>query len=90
MVEWLVEFEGQQRRLDDIWSDELAKVVGPTRDEISAVLDSAPSPEDLEGLRVIIYAEEGEWGFKLKGPPLAVNYATDLIGQSRQIGRPSN
>lgn len=90
MVEWLVEFEGQQRRLDDIWSDELAKTVGPLCEEVSTALGGAQSPEDLEGLKVVIYSDGDEWGFKLAGPSNAVNYATDVIGQVRPIGRPAN
>jgi hypothetical protein len=82
---WMVEFEGQRRSLESIWSDELAKIVGPLRDSLNAALAGASTPSDLYGLVITIYAEDGEWGFKLGGPATAVQYAIDMIGQRREL-----
>ena len=48
-------------------------------------LDAAADPDELAGLQVVIYAEDGAWGFKLAGPPSAVNYGIALIGMERPI-----
>lgn len=90
MITWIVEFEGQQKPLDDVWSPEMAVIVGPVRHQVAGALDAAADPDELEGLRVIIFAEDGEWGFRLAGSPTAVNYAIALIGLKRDIRPTTN
>lgn len=85
MVTWIVEFEGQQKPLAEVWSPEMAVIVGPVRDSVSAALEAAEDPDELHELRVIIFAEDGEWGFRLAGSPVAVNYAIALIGLKRDV-----
>lgn len=91
-MEWLVEFEGEQRPLESIWSDEAARIIGPLKEAIEKALEQATDPDDLKGLRVIVFAEEtesgAEWGFKFLGPPEAVHYAVDLTGSTMQIVDP--
>lgn len=93
-MEWLVEFEGEQRPLQTIWTDEAARIVGPLQATVEKALGRAADPEELEGLIVIVYAEEtdtgAEWGFKFSGPPAAVNYAISLVGRTSPIIDPLN
>lgn len=88
-MEWLVEFEGEQRPLQTIWNDEAARILGPLMATVENALGKAADLEELEGLKVIVYAEEtdrgAEWGFKFTGSPAAVNYAISLMGRKSPI-----
>lgn len=85
MIQWIVEFEGRHKPLDDIWSPELAAIVGPLRDRVTAALDAAADPDELAGLQVIVYAEGGTWGFRFAGATAAVHYAIALVGMRMDI-----
>lgn len=93
-MEWLVEFEGEQRPLQTIWTDEAARTIGPLKATVENALGRAADLDGLEGLKVIVYAEEtetgAEWGFKFSGPPDAVQYAITLVGRSSPIIDPLN
>ena len=93
-MEWLVEFEGEQRPLQTIWTDEAARIIGPLKATVENALGRAADLDGLEGLKVIVYAEETEtgaqWGFKFSGPPAAVQYAISLVGRSSPIIDPLN
>jgi hypothetical protein len=93
-MEWLVEYEGQQMPLDRIWSDELARIVGPLKSTIEKALARAAEPQELAGLKVVVYAEDtgngASWGFKFAGSPAAVGYAVSLVGEQTPIVKPSH
>ena len=89
-----MEFEGEQRPLQTIWTDEAARIIGPLKATVEKALGRAADPDELEGLMVIVYAEETDmgaaWGFKFSGPVAAVNYAVSLVGRSSPIVDPLN
>ncbi len=93
-MEWLVEFEGEQRPLQTIWTDEAALIIGPLKATVEKALCRAADPKELEALMVIVYAEEADtgaaWGFKFSGQRAAVNYAIALVGRSSPIADPLN
>lgn len=93
-MEWIVEFEGRHLPMDAVWSDDFARIVGPLKSTIEKALDRAADPDELDGLRIIVYAEDdGEapaWGFKFAGPPVAVNYAVILMGDTAPIVPPTH
>lgn len=80
--------------MEAVWSDEFARIVGPLRSTIEKALDKAADPDELQGLKVVVYAEEGEdgatWGFKFAGPPTAVNYAVFLTGGAMPVVKPAH
>lgn len=82
-MRWSVQFEGRQLPLDAVW-DDIKAIAGPLKNTVEAALDKAADPAELADLNVVIFAEDNsggaEWGFKLEGPPVAVNYAISLIG----------
>lgn len=88
----MVEFEGERRPLESVWSDELARLVGPLKSTVENALDKAADPDELKGLMIIVYTEVmdagAQWGFKFAGPPTAVNYAVSLVGQSAPVIKP--
>lgn len=93
-MEWLVEFEGEHRSLESIWTDEMERLVGPLKSSIDNALAEATDPNELQGLQVIVYAEQtavgATWGVKFKGPPSTVDYAVRLTGRSLPIVDPRN
>lgn len=93
-MEWLVEFEGRQMPMDAVWSDDFARIVGPLRSTIEKALGKAADPDELDGLKVVVYAEEdgagATWGFKFAGPPTAVNYAVFLTGDTMPVVKPGH
>lgn len=77
---------GQKKPLAEVWSDDLARIVGPYRDHIEAVFAAANEPEMLEDIEVVFFLEdEKSWGVRFTGAPMAVHYATDLIGPITDI-----
>jgi hypothetical protein len=94
MMEWLVEFEGRQTPMEAVWSDEFARIVSPLKHTIETALAKAADPDELNGLKVVIYAEEDDegasWGFKFAGTPVAVNYAFFLMGERAPIVKPGH
>jgi len=92
--EWLVAFEGRQMPMEAVWSDEFARIVVPERSTIEKALDKAADPDELNGLKVVVYAEEdtggATWGFKFAGPPTAVNYAIFLTGDTMPVVKPGH
>ena len=87
-----MEFAGRQMPMDAVWSDDFAKIVGPLKPTIEKALVKADDPDDLEGLKIIVFAEDDgdapAWGFKFAGLPVAVNYAVILVGPEAPIVRP--
>ena len=87
-MRWSVEFEGRQVPLDAVW-DDIKAIVGPLKQTVEAALDKAADPDELADLNIVIFAEDNaggaEWGFKLEGTAVAVNYATSLIGKTASI-----
>lgn len=88
-MEWIVEFEGRQLPMDVVWNDDFAKIVGPLKATIDQALVRAADPDELNGLRIIVFAEdEGDapmWGLRFEGSPVAVNYAVVLLGAKAPI-----
>jgi len=89
-MEWLVEFEERSMPLEAVWSDDMSKLVDPLKSTIDSALAVAAA-EDIEGLKIVLYAEHGSegaptWGFKLVGSPHVVDYARRLIGDAGSIG----
>lgn len=89
-MEWLVEFDERRVPLTSVWSEDMEKLVGPLKSMVDQALAAAPSPEDLDRLKLVLYVEtnEGsapEWGFKLVGPGYVVDYARRLIGDTAPI-----
>ncbi|SFZ80822.1 hypothetical protein SAMN02983003_0152 [Devosia enhydra] len=84
-----MEFEGEQRPLQTIWTHEAACIIGPLKATVENALGGAADLEELEGLKIIVYVEEtetgAEWGFKFRGPAAAVNYAIYLVGRSSPV-----
>ena len=70
-MEWLVEFEGEQRPLQTIWTDKAAHIIGPLRATVEKALGRATDPEELEGLIVIVYAEETDTGARWNSSSVA-------------------
>jgi len=80
-MKWTIEFMGQQKPLGEVWSDDLARIIGPYRDRIEQAFAAAADPDLLAGIEVIFFVDdEQSWGVRFHGEPLAVNYATDLVG----------
>lgn len=91
-MEWLVEFEDRRLPLEAIWSHDMAKLVGPLKSMVDSAL-AVSNPDDIEGLKIVLYADAGvdggpAWGFKLVGPPHVVDHARRLIGDAAAV-RPS-
>jgi|TARA_A100001391_G_C5082904_1_gene280342 hypothetical protein len=88
-MEWFVEFEGRQLPMDAVWSDDFARIVGPLKSTIEKTLNRAAEPDELEGLKIVVFAENEAdsptWGFKFAGPQTAVNYAVSLLGAQAPI-----
>ena len=89
-MEWLVEFEERRLPFAAIWSNDMENLVGPLKSTIDWALSAAASGE-LEGLKVVLYAEKDDgagprWGFKPIGPSYAVDCARRLIGDAAPIG----
>lgn len=83
-----IEFMVQQKPLAEVWSDDLARILGPYRDYIEAVFAAARERELLDEIEVVFFLEdEKSWGVRFTGAPLAVHYATDLIGPIADIKR---
>jgi hypothetical protein len=73
--------KGQRKPLADVWSDDLARIIGPYREHIEAAFTAARDPDMLADIEVIFFLEdEKSWGVRFTGAPLAVHYATDLVG----------
>lgn len=79
--------------LEAVW-DDIKAIAGPLKHTVQAALDKAADPDELADLNVVIFAKENaggaEWGFKLEGTAVAVNYATALIGKTAPIVPNSN
>ncbi len=80
--------------MEAIWSDEFARVVGPLRLSVENALAKAVDTDELDGLKVVIYAEEdpegATWGFKFAGPPTAVSYAVFPTGKVVPLVKPGH
>jgi hypothetical protein len=80
MTKWLVEFEGRQKPLDELKSEQLKSRIAPIRAHIErsiATLDA----DDAAALEVV-FSVDPERGLKftLRGPSHVVNAAIDMIG----------
>ncbi|SFV31812.1 hypothetical protein SAMN05216456_1466 [Devosia crocina] len=92
-VSWIIEFQGVQKPLDEIL-DAVSAIVCPLRATVQNALDQAADPQELDGLRVVVYAEEenggAAWGFRFEGSPSSVNYAVSLVGALAPIVPPTH
>lgn len=88
MVQWLVEFEGKQKPLDEIKSQDFQRSVEPIRTFLSDVLAPILNEPELGELRVI-FSLDPETGLKftLRGPPALVNEAISRIGPNAEIAK---
>ena len=89
MIEWLLEFEGQQKLLGDIRSTELLKVLEPLRHTVAETLNNT-DVESLDGLKVVFCSEGAGWSIRLEGPVQVVNEATSLLGKETSIVPPTH
>jgi hypothetical protein len=91
MIEWLVEFQGQQKLLSEIRSAEALRLIEPLRHTLVKALGRTADPDSLDGLKVIICSEKESWGFRLEGPELAVNHAAvSLLGPEVPVVPPTH
>ena len=90
-MKWTIEFMGQQRPLDEVWSDDLAGIIGPYRDRIETAFKAARDPELLNDIEVIFFVDDqNSWGVRFYGQSLAVQYATDIAMPIVKVGTQPN
>lgn len=71
---------GEQRALDEVWTDDIARIIGPLRDRILRAFLRASDPDTLSEIEVVFFVDdERTWGVRFEGSPYAVQYATDLV-----------
>lgn len=80
--------------MEAVWSDDFARIVGPLLSTIEKALDKAADPDELDGLKIVVYAEDDSdgptWGSKFAGSPTAVSYARFLMGEQAPIVKPTH
>lgn len=87
----MIEFMGPQRPLTDVWNDDLAPIIRPYRDRIEQAFAAANDPDLLADIEVIFFVDdERTWGVRFHGEPIAVHYATDVVGPLVRMAPRSN
>jgi len=80
IMKWTIEFEGRQKPLAEVWSDDIARIIGPYRARVEQAFATARDQTVLSDIEVVFFVDDRQtWGVRFCGEPLAVQYATDLV-----------
>jgi hypothetical protein len=89
MLNWYVEYEGMKVSLDRIDLPAVREIVDPIHHHFSerlAGLDDEESDLDI----VFVFDEERRLSVSLRGSPVLVNQARDILGEEDIIGADSS
>jgi hypothetical protein len=84
MLTWIIEHGGRSVPLEQVTAPAIRSVIDPIRANLARSLDRA---EGIETLAVIfVVDDDGGVMIQLRGDPLAVNTARDILGDRHRIG----
>lgn len=90
-MKWIIEFEGRQRPLAEVWGDDVSKIIGPYKHRIEQAFATARDQSILSDIEIIFYVDDEQtWGVRFVGELLSIQYATDLVGPLEGVKPPPN
>lgn len=84
MLGWYIAMGDRQAQLEDVPVRAIRDVTDPIRDHIAARLASIAEDGDLA--IVFVVEDDRSLSIRLRGDPLLVNQARDVLGEEEEIG----
>lgn len=82
MLSWYIAMRDRQARLEDVPVPSIRDVTDPIRDHLAARLKTIAEDGDL----AFVVEDDRSLSIRLRGEPLLVNQARDVLGEEEEIG----
>ena len=84
MLRWYIAMRDRQAQLEDVPVRAIRDVTDPIRDHIAARLASIAEDGDL--VIIFVVGDDRSLSIRLRGDPMLVNRARDVLGKEEAIG----